>query len=459
MPGAVRLLNVALLLVLATPMAFAADAALFRLFLLDGTTMVSYGEYARVDDRVIFSMPVGGPPDQPRLHVVTVPAGLIDWARTERYAESARYQRYAETRGEEDFQRLTDQVATVLNDIALSTDRARALAIAEEARRVLASWPQGHYGYRQNDVREIVSLVDEAISSLRAASGASNFELSLVAMTTLPELEPVLGLPSPREQLDQIFRVVTMTSRASERIALLQSALALLSESSSALSAVDAAAMKKSAEDQIRDELAVDARYALLSQRLIADATRAAERARISDVERMLERLPREDARLGRQRPELVQALRNILQNRLDAARHLRLLRDRWTVRQSLYRDYQRSVGSQLLQLVKAEPHLQAIRKLEGPPPDRLQSLRARLSGGAERLQRLHTPEDLRAAHELLIGAWRFAESATRARQAAIESADIAAAWEASSAAAGSLMMLSRAQEQLRLLLEPPRLQ
>ena len=51
------------------------DAALFRLFLLNGDTLISYGEFARVDDRVIFSMPVGGSADEPRLQVVTLPAG------------------------------------------------------------------------------------------------------------------------------------------------------------------------------------------------------------------------------------------------------------------------------------------------------------------------------------------------------------------------------------------------
>ena len=51
----------------------AADATLLRLFLRDGTSVVSYGEFARLDEQVVFSMPVGGPADQPRLHVVTLP--------------------------------------------------------------------------------------------------------------------------------------------------------------------------------------------------------------------------------------------------------------------------------------------------------------------------------------------------------------------------------------------------
>jgi hypothetical protein len=51
-------------------------------------------------------MPAGGTAEQPRLHVVSLPSGSIDWPRTEQYAAAARYQRYAETLGEQDFQRL-----------------------------------------------------------------------------------------------------------------------------------------------------------------------------------------------------------------------------------------------------------------------------------------------------------------------------------------------------------------
>ena len=64
----------------------AADGAtLFRLFLLDGTTVVSYGEFARLGDRVILSMPIGGSAEQPRLYVVTLPASRVDWVRTDQY--------------------------------------------------------------------------------------------------------------------------------------------------------------------------------------------------------------------------------------------------------------------------------------------------------------------------------------------------------------------------------------
>src|SRR5262245_9551641 len=66
------------------------DVTLFRIFLRDGTELVSYGEFVRLDDNVIFSMPVGGPAAQPRLQVAMVRTALVDWTKTDRYAASAR---------------------------------------------------------------------------------------------------------------------------------------------------------------------------------------------------------------------------------------------------------------------------------------------------------------------------------------------------------------------------------
>ena len=118
--------------------------------------MVSFGEFTRVGDDVVFSMPVGGPADEPRLHVVSLPTSAIDWSLTDRYAASARYQRYAQTRGEDDFQLLSSDIARVLNEIALSNDKMAALNSAQQARRTLADWPAAHYGYRERDVTAVV---------------------------------------------------------------------------------------------------------------------------------------------------------------------------------------------------------------------------------------------------------------------------------------------------------------
>ena len=445
------------LLALGRP-ASASDATLFRLFLLDGSVLVSYGEFARVDDHVVFSMPVGGRPDEPRLQVASVRAALVDWPRTERYSASARYQRYAQTRGEEDFRVLSNEVALALNDVALSSNRQQALALAEKVRRDVAEWPQSHYGYRANDIREIVSVLDEAITALRASTGSgAAFELALVATSEAPPLEPVLAMPTPREQFDSIVHLANM-STSSDRIALLQAAMGLVSGGSAMIVGSEASALKRSIERELRQELATDRQYAGLSQRAVSQATEYAGRAAISEIERLIAKTSREDAKLGQKRPEVMQSVNSAVQTQLIAARRLRLLRDQWLLRQNSYRAYQRAVSSQILLLVKSQPMLDAIRRLDGPPPDRLLALRTQLSGGAERLERVRTPDYLRGINDLLVGTWRFADNAVRARVKAIEGGDSASAWEASSAAAGAMMMLSRVQSEIRDLIEPPRL-
>ena len=451
------LFRLVFLVSLACPVAAAAaDATLFRIFLRDGGVLVSFGEFSRVEDRVIFSMPVGGGVDEPRLQIVWVAADSVDWQRTERYAASARYQRYAQTRGEEDFQALNDDVARVLNEIAVTTDRARAMELASRARTALVAWPLSHQGYRQDDVREIVGLLDEAIAGLRAAEGRTSFELSLVASVPPVELEPMLGMPTPAEQLDSVIRLANLTDQPSERLTLLQTAMAMLDDAGAVIA--NASSLRESLEVRIKGELDIERRYADFSKRMVSASAREAARARVSGVEKVLSRIDDEDVKLGRRRPDVVTALRATVNANLEAARVLRLRRDQWLLRQDAYQSYQRQVGSQLMNLVKARASLEAIRRLDGPKLSTLQSLRSRLSGGADRLERLRVPDELRATHDLVVGAWRFAENATRQRVDAVSSGNLGRAWEASSAAAGALMMLTRAQQNIRELLELPRL-
>lgn len=455
-PVLIRVLSIVVLTLMLPRAGAASDATLLRLFLSDGTPLVSYGEFARVEDRVIFSMPVGGTATEPRLHVVTIPAKAVDWDRTERYAASARYQQYATTRGEEDFAQLSSEVARVLNEVALTTEPHKALQIAEQARQTLADWPRQHYGYRQREVREIVSLLDEAISDLRAAAGVGAFDLSFVAMATDVPLEAVLGMPSPPQIATQLLAVARLTERSTERVALLQSALILINETAPVPE--DLASLRRSITAILVEEAEIDEQYAALSKRWLGQAAEASSRARVRDVESILARIPRDDERLGQKRPEMVQALNASLRVHLDNARRLRLLRDKWLMRRTSYREYEKSVKNQILQLVKAQPALDEIKRLEGPSPSTLTTLRKRLEGGADRLGRLTVAEDLRGAHDLLVGAWRFAETAVRTREDAIGTGDMPTAWRASSAAAGALLMLSRVQGEIRRLLEPPQL-
>jgi len=457
-PGMRWLLRIFVVASLALPLR-AAEAAptLFRIFLTDGSDVLSYGEYARVGDDVIFSMAVGQAGDEPRLQLVTLPALKVDWKRTDRYSDAARADHYASTRGDEDFAQLSDEVARVLNDIALSTDRPRALALAQQAHDVLAKWPQEHYHYRESEVRDILAIIDSAIAGLRGEP-VSRFDLALVATSEdLPRDLPK-EMPPPAGQVAQLVHVAGLMPRAADRVALLHAALSLLEESSATVAPADATSMRNAINARLGHEKEVDAKYSRMSQRLTADASRAAEAARAADVERVLAQVAVEDRKLGGERPETVQALRAALEAQLADAQRLRLLRDQWFVRRRAYQDYQRRVGPKMMQLVKAQAQLEAIRSLDGPAPDSLLALKKRLAGGADRLQRLDIPPDLRSTHELLVGAWRFAENATAARYDAVSTGNVSTAWTASSAAAGSLMLLSRAQADLQTLLEIPRL-
>lgn len=439
--------------------AAAADPMLFRLFLTDGTSLVSYGEFARLDDRVVFSLVAGGE-TEPALQIATLPASRIDWMKTDRHARSTRYQWYAKTRGDEDFLQLSDRVASVLNQVVQTRDRTRALDVALQARATLAEWPRQHYGYRQQEVREILSFLDEVISDLRAASGLTSFSLDLVASPPDVVVEPLATMPSPRDQVDQLIRTAMLTDGPAERVALLKTALTLIEDASpTTIAKNDLSVLRRRASSRLKLEEAIDDKYAALARRLVADAIKGAERARVEDVQRVMNRLPREDARLGGHRPGTVRSIRVSVESQLAAARRLRLLQDRWRIRRTLYQDYQRTVGAQLLQLGGAQPALEAIRRLDGPTPESLLALRARLLGGAAQLERIRPPEDLRETHDLLLGAWRFAESAINGRYNAARAGDVSSAWQASAAAGGALVLLSRVREEIRESLEPPTLQ
>src|SRR3989442_330576 len=124
-------LVVSCLLACARGASAADDPTMFRVFLKDGSSLVSYGEVARVGDRVVFSMPIGSTPNAP-LHLVNLAAGNVDWNRTDRYAASARTSHYIATQAEIDYAELSNQVAQTLNAVIVTTEPAKRLAIVEQ---------------------------------------------------------------------------------------------------------------------------------------------------------------------------------------------------------------------------------------------------------------------------------------------------------------------------------------
>ena len=146
-PGAALCGLAALLCLMRAAPAMASDVVLYRIFLRDGSALVSYGEFARVGGQVVFSIPITGiESSSPQLQLVSLAESVIDWDRTDRYAEAARARQYSDTRGETEFAALSDQVAQTLSNVAKTEDPARRLALADRARQMLADWPSRNYG-------------------------------------------------------------------------------------------------------------------------------------------------------------------------------------------------------------------------------------------------------------------------------------------------------------------------
>jgi hypothetical protein len=432
----------------------AADAVLYRIFLTDGSSLVSYGEFARVADRVVFSMPVGTVDGgTPQLRLVSVSDASVDWARTERYAEAVRARRYAETRGDAEFTRLSAEVARTLNEVARTPDPKRRLQIATEARRLLSGWPSQHHGYRAKDVAELSSMLDEVVSELRVAAGESRLDLSLVVDTRPAPPVPLMATPTFRESIEQAFTAARVTPETTERVSLLHAIV-------QALGPVTreswAAALHARASSDLRLELRTEQAYSELKARTMIAVEQRARTADVKGIEKLIREVLKADDRLGRLRPQATGALLATLDARLADARRLRLERDAFAMRAKTLQAYRRNVQSALEDFEDSSKGLEEIRALAGPSARALRRMSDRASKSFAELKRMRPPAELHTAHALLTSAFQMASQAVSARQQAIQTTSMELAWQASSAAAGALMMFDRANEELARLSAPP---
>jgi hypothetical protein len=443
---------VAIALACASPAA--AESLLYRLFLIDGTALVSYGEFARVADRVVFSLPLGQAAESPELQLVSIPESSVDWERTDQYSNAVRAQRYGETRGEEDFALLGGRVTEALNLIALTRDPARRLAMALEARGNLARWPAQNFGYGASNVAVLTGMLDEVISDLRLAAGQSSFDVSLTAITVSPSVE-LLPAPDSRGMLEQAFAASAVTPEPAERVSLLRAVTEALREP--ATRGGWEAVLHARAATELAAELRIDRSYRELSASSIASAAPRAGRGDVAGVQAVLQSVLKADDRLGRRRPQETAALLALLDLRLDEARRVRLARDASIVRAQTFAAYRTAIGSPIGELRGSTRSLENIRELAGPSPRSLPRLEQRLVMARQRLAAITPPAGLDAAHSLFGAAFQMARRAVTTRQNAVSSKDMKLAWDAASAAAGALMLLDRAAEELDRQTSPSR--
>ena len=165
-----------------------------------------------------------------------------------------------------------------------------------------------------------------------------------------------------------------------------------------------------------------------------------------------------EDKVLGATRPDAVASIVAAVEEQLDGARRLRLERDRWALREPELRAYRTSIAGSLSRFQEIIPLLGDIKALAGTGPD---AIRAILRGAAQIQQVMAAivpPVEMQDVHSLLRSAAQLADSAAKIRREAALTTNMARAWDASSAAAGALMLVSRARTDMQAALRPPQL-
>jgi hypothetical protein len=203
-------------------------------------------------------------------------------------------------------------------------------------------------------------------------------------------------------------------------------------------------------------EIAVDRLYQRLTARYLTSAAQRAKVADVRGVQNLVAQIPLDDKALGRRRPEAVTALVAAVQEQLDAAQRLRLARDRWLLKSDEYRKYGASVSPLLQKLQDLKPALEDIKSLAGSTPTALTKIQVTADQILKAVVAIPAPEELRSAHALLVSAAQLANSAAIIRREAALSGDINRAWDASSAAAGALMLTVRASEEIQAMMKPP---
>jgi hypothetical protein len=430
---------------------------LFRVFLTDGRVLTSYGEWARLDDRVIFSMPTQVTRDPMELQLVTIPVQRVDWTRTEQYAESVRAAAYAATRGDADFNAFSSEVAKVLNDVARVEDAASRLKMAERARQKLADWPAAHYGYRNAEVRDALGVLDEVIAQLRVAVGITSFDLSLSASAPLsPPPPPPLPPPTDAELVEQFVAAASIADSPAERIGLLRTVMRVIDRAIGLLPAEWATRMRRTAGGELDREQRTEQAYNDLRTRTLEEATRLASRGRAADLERLREKVKEEDRRLGGQRAGDIAALLATIDLQATTAVASRDLRWQYDRRAPMFRRYRRSTNNAFKVFNDAARALEQVRSMSGPPVNTIGLLTKRLASTSRGFQKVKAPDELAPAHAIISSAWELAQNAFTMRVQAVSANNIDLAQRASSAAAGALMLYQRARAEQLTRMAPP---
>ena len=141
----------------------------------------------------------------------------------------------------------------------------------------------------------------------------------------------------------------------SERVSLMAVALAGIERDADVLPGDWRTITRRVTRASIVAELETDRMYQTLTAQMLRLATVRARAADVRGIERLLTQVQWRDRELGTKRPEAVNALVAAVEAELDAARRLRLERDRWLLRLADFQSYQASIGTPVRRLDDTE--------------------------------------------------------------------------------------------------------
>lgn len=425
------------------------DGAVFRVFLKDGKGLPSYGESAMTGDRVVFTLIIGAAREKPALQLVSLPASVIDLDRTSRYADAIRAAHYASTRGDVDYVAMTQEVQRAVTELAAVKDPLKRLELAEGARERLLSWARITYGYRSTEVRELVSLLDEVIAELEAATGKKSFALSLRANSA--GAEPLMPVPDAAESVALAMAAAAACDNDDERLAILRIA-ATMAESLPPGSPVRLAATREFNAESTANEA-----YAALAAEIRAQAAAAQKKGDVAAFAKMTETIQARDKALGGRRPQVVANLLAELETMVASTRTVNDTLVRYTRVRAHLLAYERSIRPVMSGFDGLRPILNAIRDMRYTSYDRLVVASDRLRKYISAVAVTQPPEELADVHATLGSALSMADHACSKRRLAVAIMSGPSAEQASSAAAGALLLLDQMRTQLVQRLYPPK--
>ena len=267
-----------------------------------------------------------------------------------------------------------------------------------------------------------------------------------------------MSSPTLQESIEQVLVAARLSDMPVEREALLSTALDRIDARTDALPADWVTSVRTRARTMLDRDLALDRKYQAVVNDYAPRARDAARRADVRGLDWILARVRQRDQDLGHQRPDVVNALIAEVNAQLNAARRLQLLRDRWTMRLPAYRSYSSEMKLPLSLFGDVTRPLQDIKELAGSTAARLVTIEEQVKQIRLLVSAVTPPAELAAAHALLLSATNLAENAARIRREATLSGDMARAWDASSAAAGALMLGGQARTEIQASLRQPRL-